>query len=306
MNGHSGHAPTVEVDHVTLRFDDVTALDDLTVTFDGGKVHGLLGRNGAGKSSLLAIIAAFRRASAGEVRIGGSPVFEHPHATQQVCLIREAGDTVDGSERIEAALRFAAAMRPHWNASVAATLLDRLELSPKAKIGELSRGKRSALGVVLGIAARAPVTIFDESYLGMDAPSRYAFYDALLADVMEAPRTVILSTHLIEEVGALFERVTIIDRGRLVLQDDAEALRAQGVTVTGPAEQVDGLVRAAPGAAVLSASALGRTKSVVLYGELNGAHRQLARTAGLDVAPISLQDLYVHLTQRNGSTGESQ
>ena len=89
--------------------------------------------------------------------------------------------------------------------------------------------------MVVGLAARAPLTIFDESHLGLDAPSRYAFYDELLADYAERPRTVILSTHLIEEVSRLFEEVVIIDRGRLVLHEETDAVRARGVAVTGPA-----------------------------------------------------------------------
>ena len=78
-----------------------------------------------------------------------------------------------------------------------------------------------------GLAARTPLTIFDESYLGMDAPSRYAFYDELLADYARHPRTVILSTHLIEEFGSLFEEVVMIHHGRLVLHEEADALRAR-------------------------------------------------------------------------------
>ena len=83
----------------------------------------------------------------------------------------------------------------------------------------MSQGQRSALGVILGLASRCPLTIFDESYLGMDAPSRYAFYDELLADYLAYPRTIVLSTHLIEEVSSLFEEVVIIDRGRLLIQN---------------------------------------------------------------------------------------
>ena len=84
---------------------------------------------------------------------------------------------------------------------------------------------RSALGIVIGLAARAEVTLFDEPYAGLDPVARQLFYDRLLADYAEHPRTVLLSTHLIDEAAGLFERVIVIDRGRIVLDADADDLR---------------------------------------------------------------------------------
>ena len=93
-------------------------------------------------------------------------------------------------------------------------LLDIFELSPTNRPDRLSRGKKSAFGVVVGLASRAPLTLLDEVHLGMDAPARYAFYDALLADWLEHPRTIVLSSHLINEVERLLEDVVVLDRGR--------------------------------------------------------------------------------------------
>lgn len=286
----------IELRDVTQRFGEVTALDGLSVTLDGGRIHGLLGRNGSGKTTLLSIAAAMRRPTSGEALVGGQPVFENPLAASQVCLIRGAGDTVDGDwpdDRVEHALRFAAAMWPRWDDDHAGALLDRFEVPIRSRLGELSRGKRSAVGVVLGLASRAPVTMLDESYLGMDAPSRYVFYDELLEDVLRHPRTIVLSTHLISEVSALFDRVTIIDRGRLLVHDDAEALRGRGVEVTGPADAVDRFVA---GDRVLSRRQLGPTAAATIYGEVDDDRRAAASQAGLQLGPIALQDLFVHLT----------
>ncbi|MGH2534681.1 MAG: hypothetical protein ACRDJW_20675 [Thermomicrobiales bacterium] len=139
--------------------------------------------------------------------------------------------------------------------------------------------------------------MFDESYIGMDAPSRYTFYEELLADFIAHPRTIVVSTHLIEEVASLFEQVVIIDKGRLVLQEDAEALRARGAAVIGPAAAVDQFVT---GLTVLNVKHLGPTKSAMVYGDLDDARRQQARAAGLEIGPIALQDLFVHLTAPTG------
>ena len=288
---------TVETRDLTLRYGETTALDGLSFALDGGKIYGLLGRNGSGKSSLLSVLAAFRKADEGDVLFDAGPVFENPPITSQIALIREGVDVADTSHKIERVLDFASCYRPNWDADYAAHLLGAFELDPKKKVKELSRGKQSALGAVLGLAARTPLTMFDETYLGMDAPSRYRFYDAILDDYIAHPRTIIISTHLIEEVARIFEEVVIIDKGRLVLHEPVETLTARGATVTGPAESVEAF---ASGQTVLNERQLGRTKSVMIYGELTDEQRLLARETGLDLEPIPLQDLFVYLTNSKG------
>lgn len=291
----------IEFRNVTQRFRTVTAVDDLSVTLESGRIHGLLGRNGSGKTTLLSIAAAFRKPTSGEALIGGRPVYENAEVTPEVCLIRGSGDTVvhDWPEdRVEHALRFAAALWPNWDTDLAAKLADRFQLDVRQRLSELSRGQRSSVGVVLGLASRAPVTMLDESYLGMDAPSRYAFYDELLSDFMQHPRTIVISTHLIEEVSTLFDHVTMIDAGRLLLHEDAETLRGRGVEVTGPADAVNRFVS---DHTVLSERQLGGTKAATIYGELGHTLRDRARAEGLELGPIALQDLFVHLTAPQGA-----
>lgn len=286
----------IQVRNVSMRYsDEVLALDDVSFDLEGGKIYGLLGRNGAGKSTLLAIMAAFRKPTSGEVLVNGQPVWENPDITRQICLIRERADTVEGSEPVKAALSFAAAMRPNWDDDYAWQLVEKFEIPERDKIDHLSRGKRAALSIVLGLASRAPVTIFDEPYVGMDAPSRYLFYEELLNDFMAHPRTVIVSTHLIEEIASLFEEILIIDRGKLLLHEESDALRSRGAAVTGRAEDVDRLVA---GLTVLSEKRLGPTKSVAVYGQLDSELRRRAEADGLELEPLPLQDLFVHLTRR--------
>jgi len=293
---------SIEVRDLELRYGNVTALDRLSFRLDGGKIHGLLGRNGSGKTSLLSVMAAFRRATSGDAWIDGQPVFENPDVASDICFIRGEGDTVVHdwpADRVKDALAFASTFRPAWDSDYATALVDRFRLPLKKRLGQLSRGQRSALGITLGLASRAPLTMFDESYLGMDAPSRYVFYDELLADFMAHPRTFVISTHLIEEVSSLFEEVVIIDEGQLVLHESAEELRARGAAVTGPTEQV---ARFAQGLTILGDKQLGPTRSVMVYGELDDGQIELARESGLELGPIALQDLFVHLTESRGRT----
>jgi ABC-2 type transport system ATP-binding protein len=281
---------------LTVRYGTTTAVDRLSFELVGGAIHGVLGRNGSGKTSILSVVAAFRRATSGRVTVDGRPVFENPAVVRDVCFIRGAGDTVTHDwpdDKVSDALALAATVRPRWDGAFADRLLERFQLSRRSRLSELSRGQRSAVGITLGLASRAPITIFDESYLGLDAPSRYAFYDLLLADFAEHPRTFVISTHLIEEVASLFEQVLIIDQGRRLFQGDPDDLRERGATVTGPAGDVD---RFTAGLEVLSTRELGPTRQVTVYGVLDDDTRRRAVTAGLELGPVPLQDLFVHLT----------
>src|SRR5690606_31188223 len=187
------------------------------------------------------------------------------------------------SEKVSEALRFAEYLRPNWDKELAGQILERFEVPVKSKLDQLSRGKRSAVGIALGLAARAPLTMFDETYLGLDAPSRYVFYDLVLQDFMEHPRMFILSTHLIEEVSRIFEEVAIIDHGKLLIHDESDALLARGVAITGPQDAVDAFIT---GRTVIGERQLGRTKSAMLYGMLQNGERDEAARAGLDLEPL--------------------
>src|SRR5690606_37434084 len=222
---------SVEMVGLSVRYGSTTAVDQLTTVVQPGAITGLLGRNGSGTSGLLAAIAGFRRPSRGEVLVAGEQPYENPHVMAGISLIREAGDFSDCS--VGDVLRLAEGVRSTWNRDLAARLIDRFKVPQRRSVTKLSRGQRSALGAVVGIASRAPLTMFDEVYLGMDAPTRYAFYEELLADYGAHPRTIIISSHLIDEVERLFEHVLVLDEGKLLLHEPAETLRERGVRVVG-------------------------------------------------------------------------
>jgi ABC-2 type transport system ATP-binding protein len=286
----------VDVQGLTVAYGAVTAVDDMSFSLSGNKIYGLLGRNGSGKTSLMSALAGYRR-PIGSVRLDGVPVFENARAMRNICLVRHTSDAADKGDKVVQALDYAKAWRETWDNAYAHELIELFKLPLKTKVGELSLGQRSALGVTIGLASRSPLTMLDESHLGMDTPTRYAFYDTLLDDFMRYPRTIVISTHLIEELASLLEEVLIIDNGRLVLQEEADVLRSRGTEVTGNAPDVDEFTA---GLTVLSEKSLGRTKSAMVYGTLDDAQLIRARQLGLELGPIALQDLFVHLTEPVG------
>lgn len=281
---------------VLVRDDASTALDGASVTIRPGTITGVLGRNGAGKTTMLSLLAAFTRPTSGTVTVGPEGAqedpWENPWITSGTQLVRESGDLMN-DEKVKTSLMYYADMRPDWSAETAERLLDLFEVDLRKNPSALSRGKRSAVGATIGLAARAPLTIFDEVYLGMDAPTRYAFYDELLADYAEHPRTILLSSHLVEEVERLFEDVVVIDRGRVLLAESADAMRARGCSLTGTKDAVE---RIAAGRRVLHRQQLGGTVQVTLEGALGDDELAAAHGAGVEVGSVPVQDLFVRLT----------
>ncbi|GIE93702.1 ATP-binding cassette domain-containing protein [Paractinoplanes rishiriensis] len=282
----------IELRDVSVRYGRKTAVSEVNLDLPAGKIYGLLGRNGSGKTSLLSALASYRRPSTGRVLVNGAEAYENPEVMRSTCFIRDSLDVTE-TDRLQGVCKVAGWLRPTFDSEYAAKLLDLFQLDPRERVMRLSRGQKSALGVVLGLAARAPLTILDESYLGMDAVARSTFYREVLADYLAHPRTFILSTHLIEEVADLFERVVILDRGRVLLHEETEQLRGRGVTVTGPAAAVGEFVT---GRTVLSERSLGGIREATLDGRPDPADVARAEAAGLTFGPVGVQELFVHLT----------
>lgn len=286
----------IKADHVSLKLGKQNVLSDVSFQLKGDKIYGLLGRNGAGKTSLLSLLASFREPTEGTILINDEIPFENDQVMSQVNFIYgkdQSGET----ETVKGMLEFAERYRPNWDATYALKLVKRFKLPLDQKVDTLSKGKQSALDVVIGLASRTPVTIFDEAYLGMDAPARSVFYEELIKDYAEHPRCMILSTHLISEVASLIEEVMIIDRGKLLLHEPIDTLMSQGLSVTGPAEKVDQLTS---GLHLLKQQQLGRTKSVMIYGQLESERRAEFEAAGFELGPIGLQELFIYLTEHEG------
>lgn len=284
----------IEVQNLSKQYKDKRALDDVTLSLEGGAIYGLLGRNGAGKTTLMSILTAQNFESSGTVRVFGEHPYENTRVLNRICFVRESQKYPDDAYPRHA-FKAASLFFANWDQAFADELIEQFQLPMKQTIKKLSRGQLSAVGVIIGLAARADLTFFDEPYLGLDAVARQIFYDRLLEDYAEHPRTIILSSHLIDEVSNLLEKVIVIDNGRILLHEDTDAVRDRAVTVVGQAEKVDAW---AAGREVLHREALGRVASVTVLGALSAAERAEVTASGLDLAPVSLQQLVVRLTQK--------
>ena len=281
--------PTISVAGLSRRYRDQAALDNVSLTAEPGTVTGLLGRNGAGKTTLLRIITGLEFPTTGEVKVFGAAPAENDSVLRRMAFVREEQAYPDF--RVGHAIRVASWFYPNWNAKLAEQLRADFELPLDRRMRRLSRGMRSAVGIVIGLAARAELTLFDEPYAGLDAVARQLFYDRLLADFTEHPRTIVLSTHLIDEVADLLEHVVMLDHGRVALDAPADAIRGTGMTVSGPAIAVEEFVAGRP---VWHRQRIASRASAVVAGPVDATAQARARALHLSLEPLSLQQLLVH------------
>lgn len=288
----------IEIRNLTRRHSSTTALDSVTVSFEAGVIHGLLGRNGAGKTSLMSIASGQDWPTRGEVTVFGERPQENEQVLPRICFVREDQRYIEDSLARHA---FAAAAMafPNWDQALADRLSEDFRVPAKTRIKKMSRGQRSAVAVIIGIASRAELTFFDEPYMGLDAVARQLFYDRLLEDYAAHPRTIVLSSHLIDEIAHLIENVVLLDRGRITLDEPVDRLRGRAVTLIGAADTVRELTDFRQ---VLNTETLGRLTRATVLGALSGPEEQRARAQGIEVLPVSLQQLIVHLT--SGTAGD--
>lgn len=284
----------VETNNLTKRYGSFTALEQMNLRLEANKIYGLLGRNGAGKSTLLNLITTQNIPTAGEIKIFGENPWDNSRVLRQMCYIRENA-TYPYYFRLKAILRIAADFYPNWSMDLADDLIDSFELDVEKKVIQLSRGMRTALGVIIGMASRAPLTIFDEPVLGLDAVARQTLYDRLLQDYSEYPRTIIMSTHLIDEVSMLFEEVIIMNKGKLILQEEAERVRNRGYYLSGKKDLV---LQFASGKEIVNEQHLGGQSQIAIFGDLMTEEKAKASGMGIEVSTIPLQKLFVYLTEK--------
>ena len=275
----------IEGKGLTMRFGNNTALDGVDVCFGDNKIYGLLGRNGAGKSTLLSVVTNRLLPTAGEVFIDGEPARENDRVLGRVYYMGEKTLLPD-TATVAQLFRWTGDFYPGFDGEYAGQLADTFGLPEKKKLKNLSTGYLTIAKLIAALASNAPYTLFDEPVLGLDANHREVFYRQLIESYSRQPRTILISTHLIEEVADIIEQVVIIKAGKILLDRPAEEVKRMGYTVSGRAEAVDAYCT---GRDVLSVDTPGGLKTACILGKAEEA-------PGLDVSGLDMQKLFIRLT----------
>lgn len=282
----------VECKNISKNFGRTAALSDINLNLEKDKIYGLLGRNGAGKSTLLNIITAQIFPSSGEVKIFGEAPYENDKALRNICIVKESGMFLK-DVNVGEALDIASSFYANWDKDLAEKLLEEFELDRRKTYKNLSLGMKSQLGIIVGLASRAPITIFDEPYIGLDAAGRQLFYDVLIDDYMENPRTIILSTHLIDEVSNLLEDVIIMHKGTVKLEGNSEDIKNKAFCISGIKDRLENYIS---GKKVLNKEEFGKTMAVAIFDSISEKEKRAMEADDLIISSIPLQQLFIFLT----------
>ncbi|HEX7081485.1 MAG TPA: ABC transporter ATP-binding protein [Gammaproteobacteria bacterium] len=295
----TGTETIVEVRGLERRFGATRALADVSLAVPRGVVFGLVGANGAGKTTLIRHVMGLLRAEAGEVRVFGLDPVAHP--TEVLARIGYLSEVSELPEwmRVAELIAFTRAFYPRWDDDYAEQLRQTFEVDASKRVKELSKGQRARLGLLLAVAHRPELLVLDEPSSGLDPLVRRDILRAIVKTIAEEGRTVLFSSHLLDEVERVADHVAIIDHGRIVANDALDALKGTYHRVVLRFNEPPHATPKANG--FFHWEGTGPHWSAFFYGEASAAE---SAAAALDArlverATPSLNELFVALAERD-------
>jgi ABC-2 type transport system ATP-binding protein len=276
-------SPLIEARGLSKKYGSFVALDRADFVVQPGRIVGLIGPNGAGKTTALRAVLGLTTYE-GELSVLGREPF-----AERALLMREASFIADVAVlpawlRVQQAIDFVAGVHPRFRRERAVGLLAKTDIGTRRRIGELSKGMKTMVHLALTMAIDARLLVLDEPTLGLDIIARRGFYDALVNDYMDESRTIVITTHQVEEVENLLTDVLFIDKGHIVLDCSVEDIGARYAAVEVADDRIAAARQERP---FHERRALGKT---VLYFE--GADREKLKSLG-EVGVPSVADLFV-------------
>ena len=218
--------PVIELSGLSRRYGAKEALHSVSLTLTGGRVYGLVGANGAGKTTIIRHILGLLKAQSGTVRVFGLDPTEDPVGVlSRIGYLSEEHDLPEWM-RLDELIRYTRAFYAKWDDAYAEELRRRFELEPTAKIASLSKGQKARAGMLVALAYRPELLVLDEPSSGLDPIVRRDILGAVLRTIADEGRTVLFSSHLLDEVEEVADHVTMISRGRIQLSAPLEEIMA--------------------------------------------------------------------------------
>jgi ABC-2 type transport system ATP-binding protein len=280
----------IRIENMTVRYGRKTAVDAATLNVARGSVYALLGRNGAGKSSLVRCMLGEQKPQHGTVALLGQDVWSHRASLmQRVGVVSEEADAPP-SMRVGALARFSSSLYPRWNRTAFDERLARFGVASRARFGDLSKGQKKQVSVALALAHEPEVLVLDDPTLGLDVVARKALFEEVIAELADRGTTIFITTHDLAGVETIADRAGVMIDGRIVLDEEVEALKSRFRRVR---------FAARPAAVGNLATAAVRT-----WG--NGTEMIVtnydpsSRIDAAEVAPMSLEEIFIAVAGEEG------
>jgi len=282
---------TIEVNTLTVRYGRKVAVDSVTLAVPQGAVYALLGRNGAGKSSLIRCLLGQQKANHGDVRLFGEDVWKHrPTLMERVGVVSEDSDAPPEMS-VAALAKFCSRLYSRWDQQSVDARLKRFGVGTNDRFGSLSKGQKKQVSLALALAMSPEILVLDDPTLGLDAVARKSFFEEVIGELADRGITVLLTTHDLAGVEGIADRVGILKGGRVVLDEEMETLKARFRRVRFAAQPV-ALQEAQLRTAAVRQWGSGAEAVVTNYDDVV-FERFRATTTSAEVSAMSLEEIFI-------------
>jgi ABC-2 type transport system ATP-binding protein len=291
----------IVAESVTVRYGKRVALEDVTFAVPRGTVYALLGRNGAGKSSLVRCMVGQQRPQHGSVRLFGENVWdERTSLMERVGIVSEEADAPP-EMRVAAIARFCRGLYSRWDQSDFDRRIERFDIAPRARYGELSKGQKKEVALALALASAPDLLILDDPTLGLDVVARKSLFEEVITELAERGITVVITTHDLAGVESIADRVGILSGGRLMLDEELETLKSRFRRVRFAARPVP-LEATNHEARLVRAWGTGTEAVVSNYDEVAFERfRDSSQLDAVEVVPMSLEEIFIAVAGEQGA-----
>ncbi len=273
----------IEIKNTSKKYGSTIAIDHVTLNIPESGIYCLLGRNGAGKTTLMKLIAGHIAATEGEIIVDGLRVSPNK---MPICVNYIESGSVQFNMRVSELIGAAAELQENFDRDFAREMVERFELDTRKKYKQLSFGMKTMLTAIITLANNSKIILLDEPTLGFDAIMRDQFNTLLLESYHAHPRVIIISTHLIDEIAKVTEKLIIINKGRILLEAGIEDIDEKAYTLSGSAEIVLPLIN---GLNCIGKTTAGSIMAAHIYGE------RITPPLGVTLDRLSLQDFFIKI-----------
>lgn len=284
----------IKAQGLTKQYKDVYALDDFSITIPENKIVGLIGKNGAGKTTFLKTCAGRIKPTSGELLVFNDQVFDNLDVLSKLVFVDEESK-YNAGYKIKEILDIASIYYEMWDGEFASKLIKHFGLNTDKRYKKLSRGMKTQVNIIIGICCRMPLTILDEPTLGLDAAFRKDFYHILLNDYINHPRTIIISSHLLNEIEMLLEEIILIDDGKLVMHTSMEEFSNYAVMISGDTKYLETFTT---NKEVININPFVNTSEYIIKNNLTNEEVKSLKDNGISFKSVSPQDLFIFLTSK--------
>lgn len=225
-----------QINNLTKHYGKFKALDAVDLKIGKGKIIGLLGKNGAGKSTLMRCMLGFLRHEGNVELYGGNVARRNHRIFENVAFIPDVSG-LDDRLTVAQTIDYVRGVNSRWNEERAAQLFALSNLPLKKKVGKLSKGMKTKLYLLITLSLDVNMLLLDEPTLGLDIAFRKEFFNTILGEFFNEERSILISTHQVEEVEDLLQEIIIIDNGRIILHEEVEALKERYRVVSLPSDR---------------------------------------------------------------------